>query len=134
MPSTSAPVAIIRNEELILLRAEANLGIGTVASINAARSDINLIRTQSGGLDPIGGGTWIALTASQQLDELLYNKRYSLLWEFGTSWIDARNYGRLAQLPHDRLGDLVFPYHPWPETECSQRSPRPAGCTVPPGI
>src|SRR5207248_6922485 len=42
-----APVAIIRNEELILLRAEANIGLG---NIQAAADDINFIRVTSGGL------------------------------------------------------------------------------------
>ena len=128
--TANAPIPIIRNEELILLRAEANLGIGTVASINTALGDINFIRQNAGGLDPIAGGAWTALTPSQQLDELLYNKRYSLFWELGTSWIDARNYNRLAALPHDRPGDVVFAYFMIPPDECNQRaSNKPAGCT-----
>src|SRR3990170_4648563 len=46
--SNTSPVPIIRNEELILLRAEANIGLNTVGSNTAALGDINLIRTTSG--------------------------------------------------------------------------------------
>lgn len=120
----SAPVPIIRNEELILLRAEANIGINTPASLASALSDINLIRQQSGGLAPLG--PFVSQTAA--LDELLYNKRYSLLFEGGHRWIDLRRYGRLNTLP------LAQPAHsrptrfPFPEAECLARSPQPAGC------
>jgi hypothetical protein len=75
--SSSASIPIIRNEELILLRAEANIGLGTPAGRAAAEIDINTIRTRSGGLAPT------TLTAANALDELLYNKRYSLLFEGG---------------------------------------------------
>jgi len=73
---------------------------------------------------------WLALTPEQRLDTLLYEKRYSLFWEFGTTWIDARNYGKLPNLPKDRPGDAIFPYLMIPTTECNQRvSSPPAGCT-----
>ena len=98
-PSPFAPVPIIRNEELILLRAEANIGLGNIA---AAAEDINFIRVNSGGLAPRND-----LTAANILDELLDQKRYSLLFEGGHRWIDMRRYGRLDQLPLDRPGDVV---------------------------
>ncbi len=116
--SLSAPVPIIRNEELILLRAEANIGNGTPA---AALADINLIRTTAGGLDPITVAAWAALTPTEQLDELLYNKRYSLLWEGGFSWLDARHYGRLDQLPVDLPSHAVHVRFPFPVSECDAR-------------
>jgi len=117
--SLSAPIPIIRNEELILLRAEANLGLNQDA---AALTDINLIRTTSGGLDPIGGGAWAALTDAEQLDELLYNKRYSLLFEGGHRWIDMRRYGRLDQLPLDLPSHTIHPRFPFPVFECDARA------------
>ena len=52
-------IPIIRNEELILLRAEANLQLDNLA---AALDDINFVRVNSGGLPPLrricrpGGG------------------------------------------------------------------------------
>lgn len=98
-PSPFSPIAIIRNEELVLLRAEANIGVGNAA---AAAEDINFIRVNSGGLAPRND-----LTAANILDELLHQKRYSLLFEGGHRWIDMRRYGRLDQLPLDRPGDVV---------------------------
>ena len=46
-PTPGAPISIVRNEELILLRAEANNGLNNGA---ASAADINYIRVQSGGL------------------------------------------------------------------------------------
>ena len=69
----SDPVPIIRNEELILLRAEANIGLGNLA---AAVTDINLIRQNpQANLPPYAG----PVTQPALLAEVLYNKRYSLL-------------------------------------------------------
>ncbi|MGH7713151.1 MAG: RagB/SusD family nutrient uptake outer membrane protein [Gemmatimonadaceae bacterium] len=119
--SPSAPAAIIRNEELILLRAEANIGLNNLA---AALTDINLIRSRSGGLGPYGG----ALAAAALLDELLYNKRYSLYFE-GHRWVDLRRYNRLGTLPRDRATHRVFTAFPFPANECLARTPQPSsGC------
>lgn len=98
-PSPFSPVPIIRNEELILLRAEANIGLGNVGP---AAEDINFIRVNSGGLAARND-----LNAGNILDELLDQKRYSLLFEGGHRWIDMRRYGKLGELPLDRPGDVV---------------------------
>ncbi len=131
------PIPLIRNEELILLRAEANLACtttgqgvpvtcgGNAAARLAALLDINTVRTSSGGLSPLPDEASItapALTGDRLLDELLYNKRYSMVWEGGYRWLDARKYGILAKLPKDQAGHLVFPYSPLTATECAQRS------------
>ena len=43
-----------------------------------------------------------AAGVSAFVDELLYNRLYSLMWEQGTRWNDARRYNRLATLhPQD---------------------------------
>ena len=124
--SNSDPVPIIRNEELILLRAEANLGLGDITS---ALTDIDFIRVNSGGLPPYSG----ALTPDAVLDELLYNKRYSLLYEGGHRWIDLRRYGKLGTLPLDLPNHLRFSKFPFPINECLARNPAPPGCTPEPG-
>ena len=124
--NTSAPIPILKNEELILLRAEANLGLLNKA---AAIADLDFVRVNSGGLAPTG------LTAGSStgamLDELLYNRRFSLLWEQGTRWIDARRYNRLATIPPVVSGGAVPTEIPIPEAECQARSLtapcRPAG-------
>jgi hypothetical protein len=124
--SLSDGVPIIRNEELILLRAEAYLGLGM---LNEARLDINRIRQGSGNLAAIDQPTWDGFTDAQRLDELLYNRRYSLLFE-GHRWIDLRRYDRLDTLPLDDPTLVVHDKFPFPQTECDPRSTKPAGCTA----
>lgn len=118
--SPTAPVPWVKNEELILLRAEANLGLGNVSQ---ALDDINFIRENSGGLPPVQISDPDAL-----LDELLYNKRYSLIWEGGHVWIDLRHYDRLDELPVGQADPLIIDAMPIPSNECFSRSPEPAGC------
>jgi hypothetical protein len=114
-------VPIIRNEELILLRAEANIGAGNLA---AAVTDLNTIRVTAGGLPAYSG----AVTAAALLDELLYNKRYSLLFEGGHRWIDMRHYNRLATLPKDLAAHVRYSRFPFPINECNPRATAPTGC------
>ncbi len=94
----------------------------------AALVDINLVRETAGGLDPIAAGVWGAMTQDQQLDELLYNKRYSLLFEGGHRWIDMRRYGKLGDItlsvstnapPPAFVVPALFPV---PTQECDARA------------
>lgn len=124
--SATAPIPWIRNEELILLRAEANLALG---NRSAAIADINIVRTVSGGLAPIPDPY-----PGDLLTELLYNKRYSLMWEGGHTWIDMRHYGRLAQIPVKAADPRLFPAMPIPVAECQPRSTPPVGCGIVAGI
>lgn len=116
----SSPVPIIRNEELMLIRAEANIFTGNFA---AAMQDINNIRSVSGGgLAPVAFATQAAgLTA------LLYERRYSLLYE-GQRWNDARRFGLLGSLPIDQTGQFVAKVMPIPQAECDARVTKPNGC------
>jgi len=128
-PTATSPVPILKNEELILLRAEARYQSGDVPG---ALADINFIRVNSGGLDPLTGfaGT------TEFVDELLYNRTYSLLFEGGHRWVDYRRYNRLAQLPkiNTAINEKTFPYVMFPQDECNQRSPQPQpGCSQVPG-
>ncbi|WP_432412539.1 RagB/SusD family nutrient uptake outer membrane protein [Rasiella sp. SM2506] len=106
-PSQEAPIAIIRNEELILLYAEANISSNPGEAVNA----LNIIR-DAAGLDPYTGGT----DTASLTDEMLNQRRYSLYAE-GHRWIDMRRYGRLDQLPLARPEDDVFTQFPVPLTE-----------------
>ena len=119
--SNEAPIPIIRNEELILLRAEARLAEG---DLPGATDDINHIRVNSGGLPPLAGTP----TAGQLLDEIVYNRRYSLLFEGGHRWIDARRLGRLNTLPRALPTHNIFSRFPLPEAECLARVPAPEQC------
>lgn len=111
--STTAPIPIIRNEELILLRAEANIGLG---NLPAAQADINLIRDRAGGLPPVALGS-----QQEAIDQLLYNRRFSLLYEGGYRWIDMRRYDRLDELPLDVPGHRVSAQFPIPLAETAAR-------------
>jgi hypothetical protein len=117
-PSPSTPVPIIKNEELILLRAEANIGLNAPG---AAVPDIDLVRTTSGGLPAYSG----VVDQPSMLAELLYNKRYSLMYEGGHSWIDYRRYALTSTLASsDRVGpppDVIFTTLPIPTAEIQSR-------------
>lgn len=121
--SNVSPVPIIRNEELILLRAEARFNTGNTAG---ALADINLIRTTSGGLAARGAFA----NATDFTNELLYQRRYSLMFEGGHRWIDSRRLGRLATLPKALPTHNVHSRFPFTEAECLAREGSlPAGCT-----
>lgn len=105
--SNSDVIPIIRNEELILLYAEANITANPAEAVNA----LNIIR-ESAGLEPYGGPT----DANSMTDELLLQRRYSLFAE-GHRWIDMRRYGRLDDLPLARPEDDIFSQFPIPLTE-----------------
>jgi starch-binding outer membrane protein, SusD/RagB family len=106
--TSTDPIAIIRNEELILLYAEAKLQTNSFAD---AKTAIDKIRVGH-GLAPYAG----ALTQAALLDELLIQRRFSLFYE-GHRWVDMRRYNRLNQLPIDRPGDDVWVMFPLPLTE-----------------
>ena len=106
--SSTAPIGIIRNEELILIYAEANIQLD---NLSAAVNAINIIRTGHGL--PVYSG---AVTASALITEMLFQKRYSLFFE-GHRWIDLRRYNLLSTLPIDRPGDQVWTLFPLPVTE-----------------
>jgi len=105
--SNTAPVGMIRNEELILIYAEANIGSDNAAAVTA----INVIRNAAGLGDYTGATDDAAL-----LDEVLMQRRYSLFGE-GHRWIDLRRYNRLDELPLDRAGDKVHIQFPRPASE-----------------
>ena len=111
--SPTSDLPIVRNEELILLRAEANIKAGNLA---AAQRDLNTIRVKSGGLAP---RVYVSLAAA--LDDLLKQKRYSLLFESGSRWVDARLYGRLSTLPIDAPSHKVIANFPIPTNEVLAR-------------
>ncbi len=106
--SSTAPIPIIRNEELILIYAEANIQLN---NFGEAIKALNVIRTKHGLPHYSGEQTQSAL-----IDEMLYERRYSLYFE-GHRWIDMRRYNRLNQLPLDRPDDNVWSEFPLPVTE-----------------
>ena len=103
-----SPIPIIRNEELILLLAEVDIAGGTTGGL----AEINIVRAAHGLADATSGG----------LDQLLYEKQFSLLFE-GQRLQDMRHYDMLDELNDahllinpDRLDDAIVTF-PIPETE-----------------
>jgi hypothetical protein len=120
-PTNVTSIPIIRNEELILLRAEAYLGLGNRA---AAIADLNFVRTNAGGLSALA-----ADFSGDLVTELLYDRRYSLFFEYGHRWVDSRRYNRLGDLRKQLPSHRIFPLVPIPVDECNQRlAAPPKGC------
>jgi hypothetical protein len=105
--SLDAPIPYIRNEELILIYAEANVGTDNNAAVDA----INTIRNAHGISDYTGG-----TSESELMDEIMYQRRYSLFGE-GHRWVDMRRWNRLGELPIDRTDDDVWVQMPRPVGE-----------------
>jgi len=108
----SAPIPIITNEELILLRSEARWFTGDKLG---AIQDLDIVRQTSGGLPP--STLTIASSDAEYITALLYERRYSLLLE-GRRWIDHRRFGRLSSLPLDIPTHFVARVQPIPQGEC----------------
>ncbi|MES1218352.1 MAG: RagB/SusD family nutrient uptake outer membrane protein [Bacteroidota bacterium] len=106
--SSTAPIPVIRNEELILIYAEAKIQSDNLADGQAA---LNVIR-QGHNLPAYSG----AITKDALINEMLKQRRYSLFFE-GHRWIDMRRYDKLSDLPIDRPGDDVWSAMPIPSTE-----------------
>ena len=102
------PVCVIRNEELILIYAEAQNQAGTPAEAVKA---INTIRASAGLPNYSGPQDQASLT-----NEILNQRRYSFFAE-GHRWIDMRRYNKLNELPIDRPGDDVWTEFPRPANE-----------------
>jgi hypothetical protein len=106
--SPNSSVSIIRNEELILIYAEAKIQLNALPDAIVA---INRIRIAH-NLAPYSGLS----TQPALITELLYNRRYSLFME-GHRWIDVRRYNLLGTLPKDRPDDDVWQKYPLPQSE-----------------
>ena len=109
--TSTAPLPVIRNEELILIYAEAKIQSGAVADLNSAVTALNKIRNGH-GLGNYAG----AISQSALITEMLYQRRYSLFYE-GHRWVDMRRYDLLSSLPIDRTGDQVWKELPIPQAE-----------------
>ena len=112
---SASPIPWVRNEELILSRAEARWFTGDRPG---ALADLNFVRTNSGGLPAI------AMPANDEafITALLYERRYSLMYEGGYRWLDLRRFGRLGTLTnYPRAGDKSIEFFPIPFVECLAR-------------
>ena len=123
------PLPVLRNAELILLRAQAEIELSQFAP---ATADINVVRTGEGGLAPIP----TIANRTEGIQRVLYEKRFSLLLEPGGQRLfDLRSYGLLnaASLGASPRGtaDAFLPGLPIPQAELDQRgqTAAQAACT-----
>jgi hypothetical protein len=108
------PLPILRDEELVLLRAQAYIEAGQLAN---AILDINSVRTNY-GLAPVA-----PVDKTSAIDAVLYEKRYSLLFEGAQRLDDLREYGRLS-VAFLRKETATDPYNaalPIPRAELNAR-------------
>ena len=120
-PDPTHAIPIIKNEELILLLAEAEYETGKTS---AALANLNFVRVNSGGLAPLAGFA----DNNAFISALLYEREFSLLWEQGTTWIDARRFNRLGTIPTGVTSGNVPAVMPIPAAECAARN-LPGNCT-----
>jgi starch-binding outer membrane protein, SusD/RagB family len=111
----AAPLGILRDEELVLLRAQAYIEAGQLAN---ALLDINDVRTNY-GLAPLAP----FVDKQSAINAVLYEKRYSLLFEGPQRLDDLREYGRL-NATYLRKETTTDPYNaalPLPRGELNAR-------------
>jgi len=110
--SNTVSIPFIKNEELVLLKAEAHANLDQpVEAVEA----INVIRNAA-GIGPYTGAT----TQEALIDEILYQRRYSLWAEpWGHRWVDARRYGRLDEIDTSYDSGTIFTEFPHPQAELS---------------
>jgi len=83
----TSPTPLLTNKELMLLQAEVFWG---QANYTGALAYANVLRVHDGGLAADAN-----VTPASVLNRILYEKRYSLLFESGDRWYDARLFGTL---------------------------------------
>ena len=114
------PMAILRDEELVLLRAQAYFEAGQPLN---GLADLNSVRTTYG----LPALTLVDVpTLAAQRDALLYEKRYSLFFEGPQRLVDLRAYGTLKagittpEVASDPFNTAI----PIPKTEADARGGR----------
>ena len=123
-PTNVTPVPISRNEELVLLRAEARWFTADQAG---ALTDLAAVRANSGATN---GGTAVvkfaAPTTDDQFEEELLVQRTLSLFQEGHRWVDYRRFNKLAELgtlgQDVTAGFTVAPYSVLPSQECDSRA------------
>ena len=111
----SRPLGILRDEELVLLRAQAYIEANQLAN---ATADLNSVRTAYGlAAYPVFADQASARTA------LLYEKRFSLFFEGPQRLVDLRAYGLLktGSTPAELASDPYNTAFPIPKAEADAR-------------
>lgn len=114
------PLALLKNSELVLSRAQV---LWTLGRDPEALALVNAVR-EANGL-PARTAASFASRTSFLIDGILHEKRYELLFESPTRWVDFRNMGMLAlvgtELPLSG-GKTPFAAFPIPNNEETSRN------------
>ena len=112
----SAPIPVLRDEELVLLRAQAEFEAGQFAN---GYLDLNSVHTFYGNAAYVP-----SVLIEQARSDLLYDKRYSLLGEGVQRLVDLRAYSRLnaANYPKQTATDAYNTAFPIPKAEFDARN------------
>lgn len=116
-----SPLSIIRNEELILMKAEADIQTGKLADAVTA---LDVVRVASGLKILSVAKPAIVANKDALINELLNQRRYSLFME-GHRWFDMRRYGFLSKLPLDLATHKVIDKFPKQQNEVDWDSNNP---------
>jgi hypothetical protein len=124
-PSNIAPVSIMRNEELILIYAEAQIQINTPASLALAVIALDAVRTGAGLPKLAVAKPAVIGNQALLITEMLNQRRYSLFYE-GHRWFDMRRYDLLSTLPNDLPTSLVYTQliRPFAEVQWDAKNPQ----------
>lgn len=120
-PTNTSPIKMIRNEELILMYAEARL---QQDDLDAAVEILDVIREGNGLAKLATAKSAVIGNKNALIDELLHQRRYSLFME-GHRWFDMRRYNRLNTLPLDKPSHSVITEFQTPRAEVDWDSVNP---------
>ena len=112
----ASPLPVLRDEELVLLRAQAEFEAGQFAN---GYLDLNSVHTFYGNVAYVP-----SVLIDQARSDLLYDKRYSLLGEGVQRLVDLRAYSRLnaANYPKQTATDAYNTAFPIPKAEFDARN------------
>ncbi|HEY0776633.1 MAG TPA: hypothetical protein VGD56_01585 [Gemmatirosa sp.] len=120
-PSNTAnlttPLPILRNAELYLLRAQAEIALGDLA---AATADVNVVHTVEGGVPAYG----VFTAPTSAIQALLYEYRYSFVLQGPQHLVALREYGLLNDAYISQPG---IPTPGAGKDPLNQRDPIPSG-------
>lgn len=114
--SETTDMPFIRNEELILIYAEALINRNNGNDLNDAVDALNSVRNAAGLGDYSGN-----VDQDSLIDEMLTQRRYSL-WAEGHYWVDMRRYDRLGDIDTSKDGGRVPEYVGRPQGELDWES------------
>jgi starch-binding outer membrane protein, SusD/RagB family len=114
VPSNTASIPIIKNEELVLMHAEAQVQLN---NLGAAVSALDSVRVAAGLGKLATAKPTVVGDKAKIIDEILNQRRYALYMEGAHRWFDMRRYDRLATLPKDLPTHNVIRSFPKPQAE-----------------